>query len=61
MHLSVLWSLHSEYSEGAFIAQLENVNKPQTFFNVLWTVHLSIILDNDQLDTQLLYFTMRLL
>lgn len=31
MHLSVLWSLHGEYSEGAFIAQLENVNKPQTF------------------------------
>ena len=28
---------------------------------VLWTVHLSIILGNDQLDTQLLYFTIRLL
>jgi hypothetical protein len=28
---------------------------------VLWTVHLSIILDNDQLDTQLFYFTIRLL
>lgn len=31
MHPSVLWSLRSEYSEGPFIAQLENVNKPQTF------------------------------
>jgi len=25
------------------------------------TVHLSIILDNDQIDTHLLYFTIRLL
>ena len=31
------------------------------FFYVLLTVHLSIILDNDQLDTHLLYFTIRLL
>ena len=31
------------------------------FFNVLLTVHLSIILDNDQLDTHLLYFKMHLL
>jgi len=30
-------------------------------FNVLFTVHLSINLDNDQLDTHLLYFTIRLL
>jgi hypothetical protein len=30
-------------------------------FYVLLTVHLSVILDNDQLDTQLLYFTVRLL
>ena len=30
-------------------------------FYILFTVHLSIILDNDQLDTHLLYFTMRLL
>jgi len=30
-------------------------------FYVLLTVHLSIILDNDQLDTHLLYFTIRLL
>ena len=27
------------------------------FFNVLLTLHLSIILDNDQLDAHLLYFT----
>jgi len=31
------------------------------FLYVLFTVHLSIILDNDQLDTHLLYFTIRLL
>ena len=31
------------------------------FFYVLLTVHLIIILDNDQLDTHLLYFTIRLL
>jgi len=30
-------------------------------FYVLLTVHFSIILDNDQLDTNLLYFTIRLL
>ena len=29
--------------------------------SVLLTVHLSIILDNDQLDTQMLYFTISLL
>ena len=27
----VLWSLQIEYCEGAFIAQREKVNKPQTF------------------------------
>jgi len=31
------------------------------FFYVLLTAHLSIILDNDQLDTHLIYFTIRLL
>ena len=42
-------------------------NKPhehQTYFRsfyVMLTVHLSIILDNDQLDTHLLYFTICLL
>ena len=30
-------------------------------FYVLLAVHLSIILDNDQRDTHLLYFTIRLL
>ena len=30
-----------------------------TFFYVLLTVHLSISLDNDQLDAHLLYFTIR--
>ena len=33
----------------------------ETNFYVLLTVHLSIILDNDQLDAPLLYFTIRLL
>jgi len=33
----------------------------QLFFCVLLTLHLSITLDNDQLDTHLLYFTIRLL
>ena len=32
-----------------------------SFFYVLLTVHLSIFLDSDQLDAQLLYFTIRLL
>jgi len=31
------------------------------FFYVLLTVHLSIVLDNDQLDEHLLYFKIRLL
>ena len=31
------------------------------FFYVLLTLHLSVILDNDQLDTQFLCFTIRLL
>ena len=31
------------------------------YFYVLLTVHLSIMLGNDQLDTQLIYFTIRLL
>jgi len=36
-------------------------NEVSNFFDVLLTVHLSIILDNDQPDTNLLYFTIRLL
>ena len=32
-----------------------------SLFCVLLTVHLSIILDHDQLDTHLIYFTIRLL
>ena len=31
--------------------------KRGSFFNVLLTAHLSIILDNNQLDTHLIYFT----
>ena len=34
---------------------------PFFFFYVLLTVYLTIFLGNDQLDTQLLYFTIRLL
>ena len=36
-----------------------NVYIRQGFFYVLLTVHLSISLDNDQLDAHLLYFTIR--
>jgi len=39
----------------------EQGNFPRLFFYVLLAVHLSIILDNDQLDTHLLYITVRLL
>jgi len=35
--------------------------KPDKSIYVLLTVHLSVILDNDQLDTHLLYFTICLL
>ena len=38
-----------------------NCKKELFIFCVLLTAHLSIILDNDQLDTHLLYFTIRLL
>jgi len=34
---------------------------PANGFCVILTVHLSIILDNGQLDTHLFYFTIRLL
>jgi len=37
------------------------VLKISLIFYVLLTVHLSISLDNDQLDGHLLYFTIRLL
>ena len=37
------------------------VNKYTVFFYVLLTVHLSTVLDNDQLDADLLYFTVHLL
>jgi len=33
----------------------------KTFFYILLTAHLSIILANDQLDAQLIYFIIRLL
>ena len=38
-----------------------NDSKKTSCFYFLLTLHLSIILDNDHLDTQLLYFTIRLL
>ena len=45
-------------SDFSYICSL---NLAAKYSYVLLTVHLSIILDNDQLDTQLLYFTIRLL
>jgi len=39
----------------------ENFSNYEREFYVLLTVHPCIILDNDQLDTHLLYFTIRLL
>ena len=45
-----------------FIAVVySNTNTVLLDFHVLLTVNPSIILDNDQLDTRLLYFTIRLL
>ena len=38
-----------------------NFEQNGDFFNFLLTAHRSIILDNDQLDTQFFYFTIRLL
>jgi len=40
---------------------IANVGRHFAYFYVLLTAHLSTILGNDQLDTQLLYFTMCLL
>ena len=37
------------------------INAQGIGFYILLAAHLSIILDNDQLDTHLLYFTIRLL
>ena len=41
-------------------ADLE-IGRRGSFLFVLLSVHLSMILDNDQIDTQLLYFAIRLL
>jgi len=38
---------------------MENTTQATANFYVLLTVHLSISLDNDQLDAHLLYFTVR--
>ena len=40
---------------------IETTTKFMAVFYALFTVHLSIILDNDLLDTHWLYFTLRLL
>ena len=41
--------------------QTDTASNPHPYFYVLLTVHLSITLVNDQLDTQLLYYIIRLL
>ena len=51
---------------GQFLDKLRNCwpikdDSAAWIFDVLLTVHLSIILGNDQLDTQVLYFIIRLL
>jgi hypothetical protein len=46
---------------GAELFHADGQTDMTIFFNVLLTLRLSIILDNDQLDTHLLYFTIRLL
>jgi hypothetical protein len=43
------------------VGELRILRLLRTNFYVLLTVHLSVILDNDQLDTHLLYFTILLL
>ena len=49
---------------GLLFHRKEVTDYPETSVNkfvMLLTLPISIILDNDQLDTQLLYFTIRLL
>ena len=62
--LLVIYIFRIRLMHGTF-NMLKNVitctRKQILFFYVLLAVHLSIILDNDQLDTHLLYFTIRLL
>ena len=48
------------FKKGAWFQEIY-VKQDKLFFYILLTVHLSIILDNDQLNTKLLYFTIRLL
>ena len=55
-HISYL----SEIREKFFSVEFISTKKKFFFFYVLLTVHLSIILDNDQLDAHLLYFTISL-
>ena len=45
---------------NTFMVKLTLRGHKSLFVYVLLTVHLSIILNNDQLDTHLLYFTIRL-
>jgi len=60
-----LFSLHvpDKCHKNALLLSTDSVLSSHTCrdFYILCTVHLSKILDNDQLDTQLLYFTICLL
>ena len=56
-HISYLSEIREKFFSVEFISTKK---KFFFFFYVLLTVHLSIILDNDQLDAHLLYFTISL-
>ena len=62
MEVSVQGTLHLYYAQSTDKHNFINLmHKLVLFFYVLLTVHLSISLDNDQLDAHLLYSTIRLL
>ena len=50
---------HIVYNSLLKLQKQKHKNNQHIFFYVLFTVHLSISLDNDQLDAHLLYFTIR--
>ena len=55
----IIWYTTHTSEKGKTVSTI--MTDTASIFYVLLTVHLSIILGNDQLDTQLLYFTIRLL
>jgi len=51
--------LRKQFDQILSLAYSFKYNSNITIFYLLLTVHLSIILDNDQLDTHLLYFILQ--